>query len=151
MGNYRMVEKPFTDDEIFNACALIIERKAYRLSPETIVKNERRNRKTILNIVLASSVLTIFSIILENPFVTVIIIMFSLIALSLLCKDSILSFNENNPFPERRKMMQIYRELNNQYETDKEVFARAYLVKAKAEYDAKIDARRREIFETGRK
>lgn len=45
--------------------------------------------------------------------------------------------------------MQIYRELNNQYETDKEVFARAYLVKAKAEYDAKIDARRREIFETG--
>ena len=46
-------------------------------------------------------------------------------------------------------MMQIYQELDNQRETDKEAFARAYLAKAKAEYDAQTDAKRREIFGEG--
>lgn len=56
---------------------------------------------------------------------------------------------EDNPFPIRREMIQIYQELDNQRETDKEAFARAYLAKAKAEYDAQTDAKRREIFGEG--
>ena len=43
-----MNEKPFTADEIFNACALIIERKIFRRTPESVAVNQRRERKMLL-------------------------------------------------------------------------------------------------------
>lgn len=92
------------------------------------------------------------SMVLKSPLVTAAIaaiFIFAMITLSLFNKDYILAFNEDNPFPIRQEMMQIYQELDNQRETDKEAFARAYLAKAKAEYDAQTDAKRREIFGEG--
>lgn len=147
-----MNEKPFTADEIFNACALIIERKIFRRTPESVAVNQRRERKMLLAGIFVFVVAIAISMVLKSPLVIaaiVAIFIFAMITLSLFNKDYILAFNEDNPFPIRREMMQIYQELDNQRETDKEAFARAYLAKAKAEYDAQTDAKRREIFGEG--
>lgn len=141
-----MSEKPFTADEIFNACSLIIERKTFRETPESVATSQRRERKMLLGGIFVFIAAIAISIMLQRPLVTVAIFIFAMITLSLFNKDYILASNEDNPFPERRKMMQIHRELDNQRETDKEAFARAYLAKAKAEYDEKMDVKRREIF-----
>lgn len=150
ISSLNIKEKLFTDDEIFDACALIIERKSYKQTPESVAKSHRRDRKIMLIGIFVFVVLTAISIVLKSPFATVAIAIFAMIALSLFNKDVILAFNEGE-LSERRKMIQIYRELNNQRETDKEAFARAYLAKAKAEYDAQMDAKHREIFGTDQK